>query len=164
MLLAGLFALASCLQDSWQELKSEEGAFTIQLPGKPEASQQAVSEAGVKVTCLLWILSTQGGMTYAVSSTKYPPGQHDGDRIQAKTLEGFLKSVKGKSTSQAKADFQGTKATICQFTTAEGANVGEVRVYFVEGKLYQVAALSAKDTFKKDDAKKVFDSLKVLDK
>jgi hypothetical protein len=159
LLLAG-----AAFQDkpAWEEFKSVEGNFSIQLPAKPEEAKQPISEGGLKLSVVMYV-STLGEMVYLASYTDYPEGKRDPERIATAALGGFLKSIKAKATEQKKSEFAGAKGVTCTFSVPESTMTGEVRIHYVGNRLYQIVAMAVKDGYKKDDAQKSLDSFKLLD-
>ena len=163
---AWLLALAP-VQDKpappWEELRSVEGSFSVLLPGKPEQQTQPLQEGKVKLSYVSHVVS-QGQMTYLVSFTIYPPEMRsDPDRKAAAALRGFLRSVKGKAGPEKKTPLGGASLATSTFEVEESGMVGEVRIGFIAGRLYQLVAMGPKDKYQKDDVKKALDSFKLLD-
>lgn len=161
-LLAIVLATAS-VQDkaAWEEFKSVEGKYSMLLPAKPEQQRQNVVQDGFK-TAVVSEVATHGDMVYLASHTDYREGKHDPEQIAADTLRAFLRPMKAKSLSEKKGPVAGVAGLICTFEAPEQGLIGEVRICFTGNRLFQVGALSPRDGYRKDDAKKSLDSFKLL--
>lgn len=164
LLLLPLLLAAPLLQEkgAWEEFKSVEGNFSILLPAKPQEQKQEITEAGLKLSVVMYI-ATDAEMVYLASYTQYPEAQRDPEKIAANALGGFLQSIKAEAVTKKEMTFAGVKGLQCTYEAAETGLVGEVRIHFIGNRLYQVLGMAVKKGWKKEDAAKALDSFKLLD-
>ncbi len=153
--------LTGCQKAAWEEFSSKDGFYSILLPSKPDESRQPAGGMGlVNVACTV----TDGDMSYSSSHLAYPPAQkQDSERLRAAALRGFLSAGKGVVLSQKEVTLGVSSGTAATFEFPEQSMAGEMRVYFINNRLYSILAIGPKQRYASADAAKFLDSFKLTD-
>ena len=147
----------------WQELKPEDGGFSIELPGKAQHSERVVKPLPkVEVKVNLYLLSVDGG------KVAYVVGYHDVQEMPAtdekrrEILDGGIKgtmvNVLGKLTSHERGDLDGYKMRTFSYTGVRGQRdiVGDSQLFMVGQRVYQLSIIRLADTKVDEETKKRF--------
>jgi hypothetical protein len=143
----------------WQTFISDEGGFSIDMPGKPTNSTQP-SSAGT--TTYLFSL-TKGSDSYLASYTDVPVNlaELDPEQLLDNGRDGALNSTGGELVEESKITLG--KYPGRDFTykiTALNGNIRQ-RAYVVDQRLYQIVTTGPGNAVNSADAEKFFDSFKL---
>jgi hypothetical protein len=149
----------------WQTFTSEEGRFSILMPGTPKEATQTSETANGTFTVHAFTASDPNrGPEYTASYLKYPTSVEGSDFSQM--LAAALKGVVGANTlvDQKTGTVQGVPSIEGEYETG-GTNYTFYKAIIHNGHLYQLfvgTSTAAKDMYH-DEARKFFDSFQLLD-
>jgi hypothetical protein len=150
----------STLKD-WIEYRSDEGGFTLLLPGEPEVNTQLTdTDAGsVELTMALTEMSNYAA---GVSFNDIPAGaQADPDTLLQGGRDGAAANLNGAVISDKPIELNGYPGL--EFVVETPNNLHYVaRIFIVNDRLYQVLFLAARDDIAQFDVQAFFDSFKLL--
>ncbi len=146
---------------AWQEYKSEQGKFSVQMPNKPQ--EQTQNQKNVKLNI---VAAEVGPSAYFVGYADFP------DKVQESEIQaGLTQSVKGVMTN-LQGEIKTDKETkLDNYPCRDFDGVGKIdkveinikgRFCFVENRLYQVFALGDKTKISPADVDKFIESFKLL--
>jgi hypothetical protein len=164
LLLVVLCALLACKGNSWQEFTSEEGGFSVLLPGNPKIEKQTTNTAIGPLAFTMHTVELRfGSVAYIASYNDYPPSLiADGDKnaILDGVVEGAIGSKANLKNSEPISieghpgrEFTGTVKDGFEYTS---------RAFLVNQRLYQLNVVSTPGKVPPEDKRKYFDSFKLL--
>jgi hypothetical protein len=164
LLIFVLVPLLACKGANWKEFTSQEGGFSVLLPGQPKVERQTTETA---VGPLAFTMHTVelgfGSIAYIASYNDYPPSLiADGDKNAI--LDGVVEGALGSKANLKKSDpisidghpgreFTGTVKDGYEYTS---------RAYLVNQRLYQLNIVSTPGKVPAEDKRKYFESFKLL--
>jgi len=133
----------------WNELRPEEGGFSIRLPGPAERSSASDSVVYKVINrgTAYWVLFTP--LTRRTTS-----GPFDVNFV--------LGELKAHASTIDVREVYGTVVTVATFETDDGADIGEVRLFGRDGRLYVIGAKGPKNGYRATGADTMFDSFRPL--
>lgn len=147
-------------QADWQKFSSDEGRFTVLLPGTPsEESQTDKTEDGIPYQEHYFSV-TQPNAVYFVTYSDIAGeevNQVDPDAVLKAATEGLL-SDGGKLVSNHEISLSGYPGREIQYRDSQG-NLGNTRIFLVGGRLYQLVAIASNS----DDIQMFFNSFELMD-
>jgi len=159
-----LVPLLACKGANWKEFKSQEGGFSVLLPGQPKVERQTTETAvGPLAFTMHTVELSFGSIAYIASYNDYPPSLiADGDKNAI--LDGVVEGALGSKANLKKSDpisidghpgreFTGTVKDGYEYTS---------RAYLVNQRLYQLNIVSTPGKVPAEDKRKYFDSFKLL--
>lgn len=168
LLIISITNLFSCSKSlNWQEYKSDDGKFSIQMPFNPEEKKD--KSAGAHNMTIAE--ARTGSSLFIVSFADYP--KKSVKRISAKRL---LKAIKDAAMEQVKnkKDIRENEIKIDGNTAIKYSAVGytsrfgeteiDYRNVLVGNRLYQISVMSKKGEVNKKDIEKFFSSFRLLKK
>jgi len=164
LLLASRFAFCG----DAKELKSEDGAFSVDAPIAFEASVQDMpTAAGVLHAHMFSGENKSAGflvMYFDVPAEQLKNAKPED--ILAGGREGEISSMKGKKTSEKAIELDGAPGSEYSFTAdSEGVSFkAKARVFLVGNRVYHLLVLDKDGTTKPEDVDKFLNSFKVLKK
>jgi hypothetical protein len=164
LLFVVLVPLLACKGANWKEVKSQEGGFSVLLPGQPKVERQTTETAvGPLAFTMHTVELSFGSIAYIASYNDYPPSLiADGDKNAI--LDGVVEGALGSKANLKKSDpisidghpgreFTGTVKDGYEYTS---------RAYLVNQRLYQLNIVSTPGKVPAADKRKYFDSFKLL--
>ena len=116
-----LFLLISCGQPfKLQKFSSEEGRFSVLLPGNPEKSEQTISTAAGPINITFFMVSRKNGV-YGVGYCDYPSQVF---------LNQSLDKMLDDAMNEAIGNIEGTLKKETDFTLEGGVVGREIEAYF----------------------------------
>jgi len=166
LLLVGLL-LAGCGEAAWSEFSSEEGAFSVLMPGAPtEQTQTQNTEAGaIDVHSFVF---EQGGVAYLVGYNDIPAvviESAPSAAILDGACSGQIDQVKGTLLNKEEITlgaYPGRDMEI-QIEDSDGISSLRSRTYLVGDRLYQVMVIGPKGQGASPDTAKFFDSFNLVE-
>lgn len=152
-------------EGEWQTFTSEEGRFSILMPGTPKEATQSSETANGTFTIHAFTASDPNkGPEYTASYLEYPTSVEGSDFSQM--LAGALKGMVGNNTlvDQKTGTVQGVPSIEGEYETG-GTNYTFYKAVIYKDRLYQLfvaTSTAAKDEYR-DEARKFFDSFQLLD-
>jgi hypothetical protein len=127
---------------AWIELASEQGGFTVLMPGKPTEQVMPVPSATGSLEVHIYVSLGQEGIAYMASYSDLPSAPADQSQV-IRTLDevrnGQLKKAKGKLLNEITISLDGNPGRELKIETAVGPMI--VRIFLVNRRLYQVLAV-----------------------
>ena len=164
LLLLVILPLLACKGASWKEFTSQEGGFSVLLPGQPKIERQTTETAvGPLAFTMHTVELSFGSVAYVASYNDYPPSLISDDEKNA-ILDGVVEGALGPKANLKKSEpisidghpgreFTGTVKDGYEYTS---------RTYLVNQRLYQLNVVSTPGKVPAEDKRKYFDSFKLL--
>jgi hypothetical protein len=144
----------------FEEFRSDEGRFTVLMPGKPELQNQ-VTPVG-KINMVMYMAGTNNA-SCAVAYADYPAQLIDSTDPQ-KMLEGAkngaLKNIKGRLISETSIDFHGLPAKEVRIEIQNKA-FATARFILASPRFYEIMFIASEDKGHEQDITKFFDSFTI---
>jgi hypothetical protein len=146
---------------SWQTYTSPDGAFSIELPGKPAIeTSQAPSDGGEKITFHFVNATPTGKRAYScVYAELDNTAQKSPDQLLESARDGSLRKVQGTLLKQNQLTFQGYPGLQFQ-ARVRGDALMDSRMVLVGKRLYMIMAVAAGQDNEPKTVQRMFDSLK----
>ena len=148
--------------DSWRDYRSDEMGFVVQLPDDPTITQQPIDTTPVGTETQFLI--DQGNTVYLILVSEYPaaslPSAPNADYFTT-LLDAFVHAAGGTARSQTGMSigpYQGSEAIV-----DHGVDVYVVRFFVVGNRLYQVLLGVPEGQESGAEAKRYFDSFRLID-
>jgi hypothetical protein len=147
---------------NWKEFSSAEGKYKVMMPGTPKETTQASPAGPIK----FHTVEEKNG-AYVVNFTDItgtasePPEKID-QRLDG-ARQGAAGNVQGKVVKEDKITLEGKyPGRDIQIELPNDKGLIRVRMYFVNGRLYQVMAVGTKSWTGSGDVQKFLDSFALL--
>lgn len=145
--------------ETWSEFISDEGRFSVLMPGVPEESKQTVDSQPGPYTTHLVVLKGQKNV-YLVGWVDYDPRFNFNRQAELEAnRDNFVKGVKATLTASRVLKIDGYQAI--EFTAETPERVFRSRVYMVGRRPYQIVIGSPKGVDDSLNVYKFFNSFKV---
>ena len=133
-------ASAATAAESWEQISSNVGGFTVSMPGKPTLRSQPIGPHGETIT--MYVLE-HGAFGYSVAFTDLPAGGL-GPRSPEQVLDGVransVQGLHGKLREETPLSFQGHPGRDVIIDDPDGS-VTRARYLLANERLYQVVAV-----------------------
>ncbi len=144
----------------FKEFRSDEGRFTVLMPGKPELQNQ-VTPVG-KINMFMYMAGTNKA-NCAVAYADYPAqfiDSTDPRKILEGAKNGAIKNISGRLISETSIDFHGLPAKEVHI---EIPNKGFVTARFIlaSPRFYELMFIASEDKGHEQDISKFFDSFTI---
>jgi hypothetical protein len=155
--------LFACGRQDWARFRSDDGSFSIDMPGKPE---QAVHDSRTQVGPIqlkTYTVRAGNGSVYLVAHNQYPEAV-----LKASTPNALLESVVSGAVDQGKLRKK-TTIDILNYPGREvladvkGGLEYRSRFYLVDERLYQISVLNKPGQVSNQDKQKFLDSFQLLE-
>jgi hypothetical protein len=160
---AAALSQAQAAKPEWKEYSYSDDGFAFTVPSKPtfQKQQQATATGNVEMRQYSVDLVNAAGVLMSVSDFK------DAGDIPAKTLlenavNGSVQATKGKKISEKDIELQQIPGI--EFEAESDAFHMRGRYYWEKGRLFSLLAVAPVGTPIPDDAVRVFDSLKFVER
>lgn len=145
---------------------SEEGKFSVWMPGEPKKSSQTVDTSGMKIDVTFYTLEVGTG-AYLMSINDYPANlvqTANPQLILDGARDGGLQNVNATLVNETKIEKDGFPG---RDVTAKANVQGKdytlrIRIYLVSNRLYQLMVLTEPGKIPDGDIAKFMDSFKLL--
>lgn len=148
--------------EEFKPYRSDEGRFSISLPGKPERMVQKVdTPQGVLEFVMYQAGSNEIG--FIAGYVDYPPKMFedvDIEKMLDVARDGAIQNVKGKLKKEKVLDFHGNPGRELEIKVPNKA-ILKSRIILIDCRLYQVTAISESKRTLNINCPKYFDSFKV---
>jgi hypothetical protein len=164
LILAGFAGLAAApaYAQGWNEYRSEDGNFHVQLPGTPTVNKASVSVGQNETAPATEAVLRTRAATYQAVFIVYPR------RIATAASTDVLLDTFRNNAASGLTWRNESKLTLGRFPGREFVLVNSdkfhsaVRLYWVRGQLYQLLVTGAPGIESKPDTRKFFDSFSLL--
>ena len=144
---------------TWARFSSEQGRFSVLMPGTPEESNDTVQSDHGPYTTHMFILRSQGNV-FVVGWVDYDPSFKFNLQTELEAnRDNFVKGIKGTLVESRSVKIDGYQAL--EFTAETPTRVFRSRVYMVGRRPYQIIVGSQKGTDDSENVNKFLDSFKV---
>lgn len=145
--------------DTWSEFTSNEGRFSILMPGVPEASKDTVDSQPGPYTTHLVVFKGERNV-YLVGWVDYDPRFNFNRQAELEAnRDNFVKNLKATLVSTRALKIDGYQAI--EFTAETPQRTFRSRVYMVGRRPYQIVIGSPKGVDDSQNVDKFFNSFKV---
>jgi hypothetical protein len=148
-----LLAAAGCGTPEFKPFNSEEGRFTVLMPGEPQRKEMSV----MKLKCIGFGVKVWGG-AYAVGFMDIPPGTPfslDG------AVQGLTRHHEGKVLSNKSFSLAGSVGKEFEIESAKPKGYVSGRVIRYRTRFYQVLAMGTDARLTNSDVRKYLDSFDI---
>jgi hypothetical protein len=157
-----LLLLPVGMQSEWKAFSPADGAFTVQLPGKPTEFKKCVETPDGAIEVLVYELTPPGNQgKFAVSYSDYPEAKAGTeDKRLDNAREGAVAATKAKLKREKSLlldTYPGRELTL----EVEGKGQIVMRLYAVKNRLYQIVVTGPTDLVTSQDAQKFLTSFKL---
>jgi hypothetical protein len=157
LLAAAIGSLLSGCGERLTEYRDDEGRFRILLPGTPSPLNEKVLGKGARAVQL-----KQPSGEYTVAWSDPEPGKAGAEEQLDRHCNLAVENLKGKALSHKTISLAGQPGRELLVEAGDGQVLVRLRLYLVDGRLYQVAVGGAKWWVEKPSTAKVLDSFEVL--
>jgi len=148
----------------FQEFRSNDGRFTVLMPGKPEVRNEAMDMPFGKVNTITYMASSRK-VGCAVAYTDYPAlliKSTDPQKLLEGAKNGAIKNVSGRLVSETSIDFHGLPARDVVIEIPNKALV-TARFILVSPRFYELMFFATTDKSHEQDISQFFNSFKIDD-
>ncbi|HWP60408.1 MAG TPA: hypothetical protein VNL14_21105 [Candidatus Acidoferrales bacterium] len=156
--------LLSCQWLKWKEFRSDEGGFSVLMPGTPTPQPQRVNSPAGAIDLYMFVVAHDGA-EYMVAYNDYPETMVKGtnpEKVLDGARDGIIANVRGRLLSETKITLQQFPGRELKLSLPEGARALQTRLYFVKNRLYQVGVLAVEKDLSSRDIVKFLDSFRLL--
>lgn len=160
VILVFLAVTASCQGTRWEEFSSAEGAFTVLMPGDPEAQVDTVNTAAGRLDLHSFMVE-QGDRVYGVSYADYPEVAVEGSDPETMldgARDGAVANVQGTLLSELIISLEGHPGREIKVEVAGGEYTLQARIFLVDSRLYQILVGTPIDDAFSTDVDRFLDS------
>lgn len=158
-----LLTVGALAAGQWKQFSSDQGKFSVYLPGEPKEQSQTVSTPVGPLTLHMYLVEQGVGTAYVAAYADY-----DEKLVQLTSKEtlldgardGQVKSVRGKLVSEKRIFLSGHPGRELKIQVTDKLYLRS-RLYLVENRLYQVLVVTHKGAIDGPDANRVLGSFKL---
>ena len=146
----------------WQELKSEQGGFSVSMPGTPEYKKHIVNTSSGMLDLHEYSLN-KPDIAFSASYCDYPAEvvkQTTKQIMLNNVRDGVIAGMHGRLLSELIIEMKGHPGRQLHAEISSGAGIMEGRIYIVENRLYQISVATGKQNAFSTDIGKYLDSFK----
>lgn len=154
-----LLLSALLFAQGWKPLTSSDGKFTVQIPGKPQASSRTDQDGGYSIVTKMWV-SGVADSNYVVSVSFLPgnvPPQFTKNMMDG-IKSGFVKSTSATVVSDKPQAYNGLSGRLIRFEIP-GKAKGAMWVAAKAGKVFTLTLAKGSGDYG-SDLSKMFGSFK----
>lgn len=165
---------SSAQECNWQTVKDTEGGYRISFPGEAEYAADDVPTVKGNVVMKSYTYQAEVGsedknIVYMTGLTQYPDSfftggiidQNQRQKMLDNATDGILESTDGTLKSEEKITFNGYPGRIAKINV-KGDLILEVKIVFVDQRVYVVQAIYFTKEEGNEFAKKFFDSFELI--
>lgn len=163
-----LIFVSSCGGTSWKKFTSQEGNFSVWMPGTPKLTTEAIDTAAGKLNLYSHEVSA-GNMFYIVAYIDYPEElikQRNPYKMLEDGRDGAINNVQGKLLNEADVPYLGHpgKEITAEATREKVPYILKMKFFLIKNRLYQLGVVMYKDkeTATQSDVKKFYNSFSLL--
>lgn len=160
-----LSALAGCTgADGWREFRSEQGGFSIMVPGRLEQQSQRTATAFGTIEAEVFLVD-HGDVGYLISYADYPQALVDEsptDVILDGASLGAVSDSGGKLLTVTKISLGDHAGRELEISSPGGEAMIRLRLFLVGNRLYQISVLARVDVDVTEETARFFDSFQLL--
>lgn len=149
---------------AFERFTSKAGRFSVMMPGKPKKQTQNVPSAVGNIKMDVYSVD-RFSYAYLVMTSDMPtPRKLKDDEIRQvlnDARDGALGQTKGKLVKETEITIDGYIGKEIEITAPEVKGMARNRMYWVDGRLYQVMVVGPKSTIHSDDTEKFYASFKL---
>jgi hypothetical protein len=146
----------------FKEFRSNEGRFTVLLPGEPKREDQSADTPVGKVEMFMFTAGTSK-IGCAISYTDYPEqmvNSTDPQKVLDGARNGAVSNVQGQLVSESKVNFYGLPARDVVIEIPNKAFI-TTRLILASPRFYQLMFIAPTDKGHEQDISKFFDSFEI---
>ncbi len=166
ILLSLTLLLSGCFKASEEQLieyTSDEGKFTVSMPGKPSKDIKNIPTAVGAISMYLFMVE-KTNIAYMVAYSDYPAvvvENSDPEKILDGAVNGAMQNMEGKLISQEQITYGEDPGREISFNAKKGIAKGKAVIVLSGNRLYQVMAVGSNARYPNKTVKKVIDSLEI---
>jgi len=147
----------------WQELKSEQGKFSVLMPGIPNYKKHIVNTSSGMLDLHEYSLN-KPDIAFSASYCDYPievVKQTSKKVILSNVRDGVISGMHGRLLSELIIEINGHPGRQLHAEISSGTGIMEGRIYIVENRLYQISVATGKQNAFSTDINRYLDSFKL---
>jgi hypothetical protein len=164
VILMSVCSLLNAKQLNWQEFRSNEGGFSVLMPGVPTPSKVTVNTASGVKEANTFTLNDKNLDEYIVAYSKYAETNSkevSTDKLFDNIRDGILLVQQGKLLSEAAITLDGYSGREIAVERPDGV-ITRGRFYVVGNRFYQLSARAKMNEREPEAMKRFLDSFKLL--
>lgn len=167
LLAAGVLLFIAADKVEFKEFQSKEGRFKVLIPGTPKELER--STAGIRTK--MYVIEIKNNGAYMAAYADKPGTKDAKDDVIEKVLkasrDGVISNFNGKllkdSSIKLNDKYPGRDFEVeLEFPDDKSKRLARLRIYLVDGRLYQVHVLGTKEFVTSDEATKFLDSFALI--
>lgn len=169
LVMAGALLVSACSflnaqEPTWKEFRSNEGGFSVLMPGEPTPNKVSVNTASGVEEAYMFSLNEGEVNEYIIAYSKYP--KTASKKVSVDTLfddlrNGILRAQQGKLRSEAAISLGGYSGKEIAVERPDGV-ITTSRFYVVDDRFYQLSMKAKTNERESEAAKRFLDSFKLL--
>lgn len=154
--------------DQWEKTISQEGNFSVMLPGVSEYRAQNVETEIGKITIHMFLVEADKGNTaFMLMYSDYPEALFDKksvDQVLDDAAAGAVRNVKGKLQSKSNITYQKLPGRDLTATTSSGSRMTFItwRLLLAKNRMYQIGCVGVGKKVPEEVVKKINESFRLL--
>ncbi len=155
-----LFGCGMVFEEKLDEYTSDEGRFSVSMPGKPGKKTQSVS-TGVGSIEMHMVTVEKTTTAYMVVYSDYPVEiikHSDPDDLLEAAKKGAMQNIDGKITQEELISYGDDPGIELSFSAEGGKGKGQALIVLSGNRLYQVIAIGSNLLYPEKTIKKFLDS------
>jgi hypothetical protein len=147
---------------AFQEFRSDEGRFTVMMPGKPKAQNQSLETAVGKIDMVMYMAGS-GKAGCAVAYADYPAqlvNSTDPQKLLEGATNGAVKNVNGRLVSETGTSFHGLPARDVWIEVPKKFFITG-RFIMADSRFYELMFITPTEKGHEEDIAKFLDSFKI---
>ncbi len=153
-------------QSVWKPFSSQEGGFTVLMPGTPSEIKLPVDSQEGATTLIGFRVIRKNEANYMVGYADVPAGVKlntpaERNKFLTEVATGFSTSLKGRILSQRTVNLRSYPGREIRVQFSQGVK-GRQRLYLVNRRLYQLVVMTGKESSLSKSIQGFMDSFKLL--
>jgi hypothetical protein len=154
-----LLTLAGCDRHPWQEYRSAEGHYRVEMPGRPQIENHTIKPGKLTYTMTTAVVSLHGG-AYLTAWADLPVGIDPEMRKQVQFIaDRYGATVTGTESSE----LAGSPGLAFTLTTTKPPGEAAGRLWQFKNRLYLALVLGDRVRADDSDVVRFFESFKLID-
>ena len=158
-----LFSCVKASEEPLIEYTSDEGQFSVSMPGKPSKEIKNITTAAGSITMHVFTVE-KPDIAYMVAYSDYPNvviEHSDPEELLDGAKKGAMKNMGGKITKEEHITYGEDPGRELSFSAKGGIGKGQAVILLSGNRLYQVLAVGLKEKYPDQTVKKYIDSLEI---
>jgi len=165
VLILALLLMFGCAIGGWQRFISEDGTFSIEMPGKPKASKIILPVEERETYLDIFMVDEKEGFVFSLAYIDFT-----NEVLQKKSVEqrlndardGAVLNVQGALLSEAEVSIKQYPGREIMIRSVDGESIIKSRFFLVGNRQYQLMVITTKDKIESFTVRRFLDSFNIL--